>query len=277
MAVIFLFASALCWTLFDLTRKKLVANEAPLALTLAFNVGAIPLYGLAWLISTEGVAAPEYWLPSAVAAFLAAMAAVGFITALKLGDIAKVIPVLALTPVISTLAAGLVLDESLTALQWLAMLVTVIAIVGVQGGLTHIKSKPFVLMLLVCFGWGVGIVFDKQALSHSGPFFHGFIQTLIGSAILLVFAVASGWQARLNGSVIRVVPALLIFIGAVVFQWLALVDLDAGVIETVKRSIGIIGALLAGALIFKEQVSRAQIFWCLVILSGIPVILQPEI
>jgi len=277
MAVIFLFASALCWTLFDLTRKKLATNESPLALTVAFNVGAMPLYGLAWWVSSEGVAGAEYWLPSAIAAFLAAMAAVGFITALKLGDIARVIPVLALTPVISTLAAGLVLQESLTLSQWLAMLVTVIAIAGAQGGLSHVKSKPFLLMLLVCFGWGVGIVFDKQALAHSGPFFHGLIQTLIGSLLLLMFAWVSGLQARLNGPALRVVPALLIFIGAVVFQWLALTELDAGVIETVKRSIGIIGALLAGALIFKENVSRSQIFWCLVILSGIPVILQPEI
>ena len=277
MALIFLFASALCWTLFDLARKTLASSESPLALTLAFNVGAIPLYATAWFFSSEGGAPADYWVPSFIAAVLAAIAALGFITALKLGDIARVIPVLALTPVISTLAAGVILNESMTLLQWLAMLVTIVAIIGAQGGLHHVRGKPFLLMLLVCFGWGLGIVFDKQALAHSGPFFHGLVQTSAGSVILMVFVVTTGLQARLTGRLIRVIPALLIFVGAVVFQWLALADLDAGVVETVKRSIGIIGALLAGALIFNEQISRAQILWCLVILSGIPVILQPEL
>ena len=277
MAIVFLLISAVSWTLFDLARKKLVAGEAPLALTLAFNLGAMPLYGLAWWLSGESIATPDYWLPSAVAAALAALAAVGFISALKIGDIARVIPILALTPVISTVAAGLVLDESLNLLQWLAMLVTVVAIVGAQGGLSHIKGKPFLLMLLVCSGWGIGIVFDKQALAHSGPFFHGLVQTAAGSVLLILFALISGMPARLTTNPLRVIPALVVFVAAVVFQWLSLTELDAGVIETVKRSIGIIGALIAGVFVFNEQVTRARILWCLVILSGIPVILQPEI
>ncbi|MAE35358.1 MAG: hypothetical protein CMH97_08990, partial [Oceanospirillaceae bacterium] len=139
MSIAFLFISAICWTLFDLSRKKLVANETPLALTLAFNVGAIPLYLAAYFIASDSSVSAGYWLPSLVAATLAAMAAVGFITALKLGDVARVIPVLALTPVISTLAAGWLLGESLSLYQWLAMLVTVVAIGGAQGGLHHVK------------------------------------------------------------------------------------------------------------------------------------------
>jgi len=277
VALVFLLVSAISWTLFDLARKKLVANEAPLALTIAFNLGAMPLYGVAWWLSNEGLATPEYWLPSAIAALLAALAAVGFITALKLGDIARVIPVLALTPVISTLVAGLVLDERLSVMQWAAMLLTVVAIGGAQGGLHHVRGKPFLLMLLVCLGWGAGIVFDKQALAHSGPFFHGVVQTALGSAMLIAYALVSGSAAWLTHSAVRVVPALLVFVTAVVFQWLALTELDAGVIETVKRSVGIIGALIAGALVFNEKISRSQVLWCLVILAGIPVILQPEV
>ena len=53
MSIVFLFVSALCWTLFDFARKKLVASETPLALTVAFNVGAIPLYCLAFFLSAE--------------------------------------------------------------------------------------------------------------------------------------------------------------------------------------------------------------------------------
>ena len=228
-------------------------------------------------IASDSSVSAGYWLPSLVAATLAAMAAVGFITALKLGEVARVIPVLALTPVISTLAAGWLLGESLSLYQWLAMLVTVVAIGGAQGGLHHVKGKPFMLMLLVCFGWGVGIVFDKQALEHSGPFFHGVIQTTLGSLLIATYALATRTPARLQGRALRLVPALLVFVGAVVFQWLALDGLDAGIVETVKRSVGIVGALLGGLLLFREAISKVQVFWCIVILACIPVILQPEV
>ncbi len=277
MSIAFLFISAICWTLFDLSRKKLVANETPLALTLAFNVGAIPLYLAAYFIASDSTVSAGYWPPSLVAAALAAMAAVGFITALKLGDVAKVIPVLALTPVISALAAGWLLGESLSVYQWLAMLVTVVAIGGAQGGLHHVKGKPFLLMLLVCFGWGVGIVFDKQALEHSGPFLHGVVQTTLGSLLIATYAFTTKTPARLQGQALRLIPALLVFVGAVVFQWLALDGLDAGIVETVKRSVGIVGALLGGLLLFREAITKAQVFWCIVILACIPVILQPEV
>ncbi|MEC7547761.1 MAG: EamA family transporter [Pseudomonadota bacterium] len=287
MSIVFLFVSALCWTFFDFARKKLVASETPLALTVAFNVGAIPLYCLAFFLSAEHDSLAlvndisdlnlSYWIPSFVAAGLAALAAVGFITALKLGDIARVIPVLALTPVISTLAAGWLLGESLNLSQWLAMSVTVIAIAGAQGGLHHVRGKPFLLMLLVCLGWGTGIVFDKQALSHSGPFFHGIVQTILGSLLLLAYALISSTSVRVRSGVLRLLPALVVFVAAVVFQWFALSGLDAGIVETVKRSVGIIGALLGGLLLFKEAITKSQVLWCLVILACIPVILQPEV
>ena len=77
MSIAFLFISAICWTLFDLSRKKLVANETPLALTLAFNVGAIPLYLAAYFIASDSSVSAGYWLPSLVAATLAAMAETG--------------------------------------------------------------------------------------------------------------------------------------------------------------------------------------------------------
>jgi len=276
-----LFASALCWVLFDLLRKKLAATESPLALVTAFNVGAVPLYLLGYIFFEDVPIEQAYFVPGLIAAGLAVLSALGFVSALKHGDISKVIPVLALTPIISTVAAAVFLGEVLTMAQWIAMITVVIAIVGAQGGIGNIKNQVFVIMVLVSFGWGLGIVADKMALQHAGPFFHGVMQTSLASMIL-VQAFTRGYPTgRISLSFSRaawwILPALLAFFVAVLAQWLALADLDAGVIETVKRSVGIVGAVIAGMLVFKERVSRAQIFWCLVILSGIPVILQPEI
>jgi multidrug transporter EmrE-like cation transporter len=68
-----------------------------------------------------------------------------------------------------------------------------------------------------------------------------------------------------------------VFVLAVVMQWMALEAGDAGIVETVKRSVGMLGALIGGVLIFNERVRRSQIMWCVVILLCIPVILQPEV
>jgi len=277
MAVLFLFVSSLSWTLFDLARKKLVSTESPMVLTLAFNAGTFPLYLAGYLIWETTPVTVGYWIPGLISAGIAVTTALGIFTALKHGDFSRVIPVLALTPVISTLSAGIFLDERLSLSQWIAMLAVIGAIVGAQGGLSHVRSKSFALMLFVSFGWGVGTVIDKMALQHAGPFFHGSMQTAIVTLMLVMFYAQSRLRIRTAGHIFKLLPALLLFFSAVVFQWLALPDLDAGVVETVKRSVGIVGAVIAGMLVFKEHVSRAQIFWCLVILSGIPVILQPEI
>lgn len=272
----FLLISSLAWTLFDLARKSLAHSEQPLTLSIAFNIGALPLYFLAWLISSEGFADINYWLPSFIAAMFAAIAAVGFVTALKLGDVTRIVPVLALTPIISTVAAGFALGESLTLWQWGAMLVTVVGIMGAQGGVSHIRSKPFALMLLVSVCWGIGIVFDKLALQSSGPLFHGVIQTFFVALVLIAFAYMTKRGVSLSGPAYRLIPALSVFVIAVVMQWLALIEFDTGVVETVKRSLGIVGALVGGVLLFKERLRLLQIAWCVVILAGLPVVLQPE-
>jgi len=81
----------------------------------------------------------------------------------------------------------------------------------------------------------------------------------------------------IQGTWCRLVPALFVFVLAVVMQWMALEEIDTGIVETVKRSVGILGALIGGVLIFHERIRRSQIIWCVVILLCIPVILQPEV
>lgn len=277
MAVLYLLLSALSWTLFDLARKKLVVTESPMILTLAFNLGTFPLYLAGCLIWGSVSVTSGYWIPGLISALIAVTTALGIFTALKYGEFSRVIPVLALTPVVSTLSAGVFLDESLSVWQWIAMLTVIGAIVGAQGGLHHVRSKSFVLMLGVSVGWGVGTVVDKIALQHAGPFFHGMIQTALVSGSMILFYLIYRQRLTLTGRVFALLPALTLFFLAVVLQWLALPVIDAGVVETVKRSVGIIGALVAGYFVFREPISRAQVFWCLLILAGIPVILQPEL
>ena len=132
-------------------------------------------------------------------------------------------------------------------------------------------------MLLVSLCWGVGIVFDKLALQHSGALFHGVVQTLLVAVALLVFAAVTKRSVCIKSPLYHLLPALFVFVLAVTAQWWALAEIDAGVVETVKRSVGIVGALLGGVILFRERLGAGQIMWCCVILVGIPVVLQTDL
>ena len=254
-------------------RKQLGAGWSPLVLTFWVTLGVLPLYFLFWLLSAESVAASGYWWSACIGILLAACAAVLFVQALQLGDMAKLLPILALTPIVATITGGILLHESMSLTQWFAMLVAVIAVIGVQGGIGQVKVMPFTLMLIVACCWGVGIVLDKMALQHSGPMFHGVFQN-IGVVGLLGLMIFKRRETLIQSSLIPLIPAVALFMLAVVGQWLALSGLDSGIVEIVKRSIGIIGALVLGRLFFQENVSLGQVLWCSVIVVALAVILN---
>lgn len=271
--------ASISWSLFDLSRKYLSRQWQPLPLAFALNLGVVPLYLLLWLSTGWEVAVPAYWPAALISVALAAVAAVAFVAALKSGELSRLIPVLALTPVIAALAGWLLLDEHLTRLQWLAMLVTVIAIVGVQwsdqGGLQRVSGRPFLLMLLVAFCFGLVVVTDKIALQHAPLMWHGLVQG--GGVSLLLGIVVWRQGAHIPARQIpSLLPALIVFALAVLGQWFALLSIEAGVVELVKRSIGILAALLLGRLLFQEQITVSQVLWSILITAMIAIMLRPQ-
>ncbi len=274
-----LLLASVSWSLFDLVRKQLSQQWQPLPLAFALNLGVVPLYLLLWSVSGAGGAELDYWPAALASVLLASVAAVAFVAALKSGELSRLIPVLALTPVIAALAGWFMLDEQLTAVQWLAMLVTVIAIVGVQwgaqGGLHRVSGRPFLLMLLVALCFGLVVVTDKIALQHAPMLFHGVVQGG-GVSLLLGFIVLHQRPAVSGRQLVALLPALLLFSVAVLGQWYALSAHEAGVVELVKRSIGILGALVMGRLLFHEQISLSQVLWSILITGMIALMLSPE-
>lgn len=273
-AILSLLVSSLSWSLFDLARKRLTTSWQPLPLAFALNLGVLPLYLVLWWGTGGGLARPGYWLPGLLSVVLASVAAVAFMAALKAGELSRLIPVLAVTPVISALAGWYWLGESLSGLQWLAMLVTVVAISGIQGGLRGCGGRPFLLMLLVAVCFGLVVVTDKLALQHGPLFWHGLVQSL-GISLVLGAVMLLRREPVNHRELSALIPALMVFALAVLGQWYALLSLEAGVVELVKRSTGIIGALMLGRLLFAEQVRPAQVLWSILTIGMITLMLWP--
>lgn len=275
--MIFAFISAIAWSVFDLVRKKLSGQSAPLPLATWLAAGVTPFYATMWAVEGFVLPQPGYWLPGIISIVAAAVASVSYIRALSVGRIAMLVPVLSFTPVVAALLSVVLLGEHLTLWQSFAIAVIVLTIFMLHGGFKLLRDPShagpgFGLMLLVSFCWGVVIVLDKWALASAVIYFHGLVQSA-GMALLLwcswrMGGQGKGWLPPYSGSLPLLLVALALFAAAVSLQWLALTGVNPGIVETVKRGTGIIGAALWGVWLFGERVTRVQLALLLVVIGA---------
>lgn len=273
----FALISALCWSVFDLVRKKLAGQCKPLPLAIWLALGVTPFYTILWWLNGAALPGTGYWLPGTISVMAAAVASVSYIRALSVGRIAMLVPVLSFTPVAAALLSWVLLRESLSLPQTAAIAVIVGAIFMLHGGLKLLRDPSragpgFGLMLLVALCWGVVIVLDKWALASSTIYFHGMVQSS-GMALLLWLAYRvtdqqASWLPPYSGPLPLLAAALVLFAAAVSMQWLALSTVHPGIVETVKRGTGILGAALWGVWLFGETVQRWQLALMLVIIAA---------
>ena len=276
MAMLLVVAAAIAWSIFDIKRKLLAAHIQPLILAAALAGAVTPVYGLLYLVNHTAFPVADYWLPALASLIVSSLAAVGFIQAVKVGRIALLIPVLSISPIVAALASYLFFDDSLSLLQWLAMVTIVVAIFFLNGGLSFSAGPGTVLMVLVAFGWGSGLVFDKLALQYTTPLFHGFIQSL-GMFVFLsvVFVLAQRRLPRCDEvSGLRLqyrsfIFAVMAFLLAVICQLYALQFLHPGLVETIKRAVGMLGAIIWGRWLFEERLRLWQLALVLLIIMGV--------
>lgn len=272
MAIILAIISGFFWSVLDLSRKKLAQDFSALSLSFWLVAAVTPLYLFFWILNPSWPDA-MYWPISLLSMLLAAWASVAFIKALHVGHIGKLIPVLALTPVAAGLLGWILIDDQINLIQWLAILITVIAIVLLNGGL-QLRGQPGLgLMAIVAVLWGIGTVLDRWAIQYSEPVFHGFFQSAGVALLLLLWALVSkqSLQFAVNKS-FSFSFAVVVFIVAVSSQWFALQTMEAGILESFKRGVGIVGALFWAVILFNQPITRLQIFYCGIIIVASAVI-----
>ncbi|WP_189390403.1 DMT family transporter [Bacterioplanes sanyensis] len=278
MSVLIALLSACAWSLFDLKRKRLVQQVPSLPLAMWLSACVIPVYVLLCWWSQPTWPGADYWLPALGSLLVSTMAAVSFIQALKVGQISLLMPVLALTPVISACLSWWWLADGLALRELMAMLVIVILLFLLQGGANFRWRAGMGYMLLVALGWGTGTVFDKWALASAEPFAHALVQS---SGMLVLLALVLAVRGELKQAAPRSLPfaslllAALVFVLAVSAQLYALQSLHAGIIETIKRGVGMLGALLWGVWLFNERIERSQVLLVVLLVAAIAWLMWP--
>jgi drug/metabolite transporter (DMT)-like permease len=251
-------------------RKAIGSQLDAATLVAVFSLGQVPLFALWWTFDPGGVDHTNYWAPSLLSLVLNIGANLLFVRSVQVSELSRVVPLLSFTPVFSTALAIPLLGELPSILQGTGIAVVVIGalVLGRSGSATApAEQAPWRdpgawMMMGVALCWSFTTVLDKSATQHAPPAFHGLVQT---GVMGLCLAIVVRLRARPTpAAVIRAEAgrlALTTLVAAAAFglQLIALGGMGAGLVETQKRIIGLLMAMLFGRMFFAEAIDRSKL------------------
>ena len=255
--------SAIAWAASDALRKRLAAPMGAVGLGWWLSIGSLPVF-LAWA-ATAGARLPGagYW-PWGLGSFASTLSAtLLMLAALAVADLGVAIPMLALTPVFSAVIAWVALGEALSMAAWLGVAVVVLGAIGLQiQGRRWRPDRGAAMMAGVALLWSVASVFDKAALQHAPVPTHAALQVGGSALVLGPWLVLRGRARALlppRGHRGVAVASVLAFGLALGSQLLALELEPVSRVETVKRAVGLVSAVLLGRVAFGEPLTLARL------------------
>jgi drug/metabolite transporter (DMT)-like permease len=282
-ALVAAFASGLAWAGLDIARKTLARDLRPSVVAAGLTLGQMVLFGAWSIVTRPTVRLDSYLLPAVLSIVLGAGVQILIVESVRRSELSRTIPLLSFTPVATMLFGVVVLGEMPSATQWLGILLVLLGGLGL--GLSRLRSdarsgfsfdRGSGLMLAAALLISAAAPFDKLAVAASEVEFHGFLQSAGIGALLIAFLVVRGNLSDLGRS-FRTRPALtvaaFIALAAVGLQFTAYQGAMVGVVETVKRVIGLGSSLAAGYLVFRERVTRAKVASLIVMAVGVGLML----
>jgi drug/metabolite transporter (DMT)-like permease len=284
VAILLVLGCSLAFSMADLLRKVLGASIRPVPLLLALSAGMAPAFFLWFLQQGAPMPSGRYWLPGLGSGALNVAANLLFLEAVRRSPLSSTIPFLSLTPVFTTLLAIPTLGELPQPRQWLGIAGVVVGACWLNLGDgppaprrawralgQEVGSR---LMVAVALLWSLAMPLDKIALSWSSPAFHGLVLNLVVAGALLVISGVRGTTDRFRELARRpglVVVCVLLSLAALSLQLLAIRVVWVGFVETMKRGLGSVLALVWGRLVFGEAFAARRV--AAVLLMGLGVAL----
>jgi drug/metabolite transporter (DMT)-like permease len=289
-ALLLVVGSSLAWSGFDVCRKVLADRVRPAALAFLLAAGAVPLFAV-WM-AADGMPAvkPGYLLPAAASVALNIAANLFFFSALRNSQLSVTIPLLSLTPVFTSLLGIPLLGEVPSARQGFGILLVVagafVLSLPADGPLSAISPISLArswrgdrgagLMVLVALFWSLTGPFDKIATARASGPFHAVVLcagVALGIVVVLAGQRRLGELADVRSAGWVFVLAVLISIAALGFQLLAMQKVWVGLVETLKRGIGNLSALILGRALFGEAVTPRKLLAVGLMIAGVALIL----
>lgn len=279
--------TSLAWSGFDVCRKLLVGRVKPVPLVFLLTAASVPLFGL-WA-GVEGM--PEvkagYALPAFLSVVLNVAANLLFFVSLRTSPLSVTIPLLSFTPVFTTLLAIPLLGEVPAPVQVAGILLVVAgAFVLNLAAEERIslaalwrswrRERGAAEMILVAFLWSLTVPLDKMAAERSSGPFHGMVLcagVAAGVFLVLLFQRRLGELGEARGVLGILALALVISTVALGLQLLAIQQVLVGFVETLKRGIGNVMAVIFGRALFGEEVTLRKLLAVGLMAAGVALIL----
>lgn len=279
--------ASLGWAGLDSTRKVLAARIPPTALLVLLTTAAAPLFAVWTVIDGVPLLDTRYAVPALASVGLNVIANLGFFMAIRSSPLSVTIPLLSLTPVFATLLAIPALGERPTAAQWagVALVVTGAFLLNIRRrdpavgsfwhALTHERGPLW--MAVVALLWSITIPLDKLAAERASAPFHGFVLNAGVGLFALILLVAQGRLREVRA--VKEVPgafalALILSTAALGLQLMALQLIWVGFVETLKRGVGNVMALVLGRFLFGETITWGKIAGVALMAAGVGLILR---
>lgn len=279
-ALLLVLASSLAWSGFDALRKLLADRIPPLSLICLLTLASIPLFAVWVMVDGMPAVQPGYFVPALTSVALNIAANLGYIAALRKSALSVAIPLLSLTPAFTALLAVPLLGERPTWVQGLGILMVVAGAAGLNlhaGELRFWRRETSALwMVAVAFFWALAIPLDKLSVERASGPFHGLV---LNAGVALGTLAGLALQGRLRElAQVRTVrgpfaASLVVSTAALGLQLIAIQHLWVGLVETLKRGIGNLLAVLLGRLLFAEPVTVHKVAAVVLMIAGVALVL----
>lgn len=296
--------TALLWSGLDISRKKLISNVttwAAVAGLTAFQVPVLALIlGAGEFAAVEGAVAdvilagvPDdltwtYWAWALGTIVLNLLANYLFFRSVDLSPLSLTIPYLSFTPAFSAFTGMIFLAELPDLWGWFGIVVVTLGAFFLnpgnadEGPLAPIRALGSELGSLYMVGvallWSLSPVIDKLATTASNPVWHTAVIALGMSSSIIAYRLATDgpeesvfaefaaeWKLFMLCAVLNM--------GAMILQLAAYTYIEVAYVETIKRAIGVIGAMVAGYWLFGEREIARRVAAGVVMIAGVALIL----
>lgn len=271
----FALGSALGWTFFDFSRRRvgdrMAAVPAVVCIMVLQTLLCVPFGGFETLPQQDS----RWFLMAGLSVLANAVANVLFVMAVQRAPFTLVVPLLSLTPAMSAATGWLVFGEALNSLQVFAIVVVVGAALwlGWQGEGRRPKMEEKLAMIMMSFTaflWAITPFFDRACAQAGTMPLTTYVGTQclgIAATLGVVAALTPGLRAQFKGlgaSLRKVAPW--IFLAAIAssvglyFQIKGIMSIThVGLFEAVKRSLTMLMSLAIGRFILKEHLTPTKI------------------
>ena len=284
LAVALVVATGLTSAGFDLYQKLLAERLTPVQMVFWLGLASIPLFAIGVFFRGWPAIETGYWWPAVISILLNLGGHIAFVEAVKVSDLSKTVPLLSLTPVFTSVLGVWLLGERLDTPAIIGVVLVVVGVfwlhtargAGPSGGgwFQLFRDRGAWLMIGTAVAWSITIPLDKLAVARSEAFFHGLVLTAgmtLGAFVLLLRSRERVWRPIVRWRIF--VMALLLCVGTLLFQLLALTQTLAGIVETGKRSIANVMALVFGRVAFREEINRGKLIAVALMVVGVALIL----